>query len=102
MTSFAFNTMIGQVSNVAIEAVGGKFYILFIVCNFTNALFFWALLPETKKVPLEEMQSLFQNAPIFVAGKDMSQYRTRDLEERYGDAKVEAIAEHVEDYEHKI
>ena len=37
-----------------------------IVCNFTNALFFWAIQPETAKRPLEEMNYLFTNAPIFV------------------------------------
>lgn len=101
MTSFAFNTMIGQVTSVAIPSIGGRFYILFIVCNFANAVFFWALLPETKKIPLEEMHDLFRDAPIFVPGKDMSAYRPRDLEHRLGNAKVDAIAEHIEDYEHK-
>ena len=37
-----------------------------IVCNFTNALFFWAIQPETAKRPLEEMNYLFTNAPIFI------------------------------------
>jgi hypothetical protein len=36
------------------------------VCNFTNAIFFWALLPETSKVPLEAMDNLWENAPWFV------------------------------------
>lgn len=40
MTSFAFNTMIGQVTPIAISRIGYRFYILFVVCNFTNALFF--------------------------------------------------------------
>lgn len=40
MTSFAFNTMIGQVTPIAIEKIGYKFYIVFVVCNFINALFF--------------------------------------------------------------
>jgi hypothetical protein len=33
--------------------IGWKFYYLFIVCNLTNALFFWVFLPETAKRPLE-------------------------------------------------
>lgn len=40
MVSFAFNTMIGQVTPIAIPKIGYRFYILFVVCNFTNALFF--------------------------------------------------------------
>ena len=48
MTSFAFNTMIGQVTPIAITAIGWKYYLVFIVCNLTNAIFFWCFQPETK------------------------------------------------------
>ena len=48
MTSFAFNTMIGQVTPIAITAIGWKYYIVFIVCNLTNAIFFFCFQPETK------------------------------------------------------
>ncbi|KAJ5951168.1 Major facilitator superfamily domain general substrate transporter [Penicillium vulpinum] len=68
MTSFAFNTMIGQVTPIAMTNIGYRFYILFVVCNFTNAIFFWLLLPETKRVPLEEMNQMFTNAPWIVPG----------------------------------
>lgn len=63
MVSFAFNTLIGQVTPIAMESVGWRYYILFVVCNFTNALWFWAFQPETKRRPLEEMNYLFTNAP---------------------------------------
>ena len=63
MVSFAFNTMIGQVTPIAMEKIGWRFYILFVVCNFTNAVYFWATQPETKKRPLEEKNYLFTNAP---------------------------------------
>ena len=59
MTSFAFNTLIGQTTSVAMTNIKWRWYILFCVCNFTNALFFWAVLPETAKRPLEEMNYLF-------------------------------------------
>jgi hypothetical protein len=55
MTSFAFNTMIGQVTPIAVSSIGWKYYILFIVCNLTNAIFFWAFQPETKGLNLEDM-----------------------------------------------
>ena len=74
MTSFAFNTMIGQVTPIALTSLGWKFYILFIVvsptdapfasaptdfatskCNIGNAIFFWCFLPETKGLNLEDM-----------------------------------------------
>lgn len=80
MASFAFNTMIGQVTPIAMTNIGYKFYYLFIVCNFTNALFFWALLPETAKRPLEEMNELFTKAPWIMIGKSKATYATHDLE----------------------
>lgn len=66
MATFAFNTMIGQITPIALEQVGWKYYLTFVIGNVTNAIFFWAFFPETKKVPLEEMHALFTNAPIFV------------------------------------
>lgn len=82
MVSFAFNTMIGQTTSVAIASIGWKWYIVFCVCNATNALFFWAFLPETTKRPLEEMNYLFTNAPLFVPTMKMSDFETHDLEQR--------------------
>ena len=54
----------------------------FIVCNFTNAIFFWAVLPETAERPLEEMNYLFTNAPLFVPGMKRHDFKTHDLEKR--------------------
>jgi hypothetical protein len=82
MVSFAFNTMIGQVTPIAMQKIGWRFYILFVVCNFTNAVWFWATQPETKKRPLEEMNYLFTNAPWFVPTMDMRDFATHDLEHR--------------------
>ena len=90
MTSFAFNTMIGQVTPIALEAIGWKFYLVFVICNFVNAVFFWAFLPETKKVPLEEMNELFQRAPIFVGGKSQ-QFTQGDLEHRIHAIEAEKV-----------
>jgi len=82
MVSFAFNTMIGQCTGIALESIGWKFYLLFVICNFTNTLFFYCLLPETKNRPLEEMNYLFTNAPLFVPGMKIADYQTHDLERR--------------------
>jgi len=57
MTSFAFNTMIGQVTPIAITAIGWKFYV-----------FFWCFQPETKGLNLEDMDELFRKHPTFVPG----------------------------------
>lgn len=98
MTSYAFNTMIGQVTDVAIAEVGGwRFFVLFTVCNFTNALFFWLLLPETKQLPLEEMNYLFTHAPWIVVGTDRAAYRAGnggDLERRAREKEDVVTEEH--------
>lgn len=68
MTSFAFNTMIGQVTPVALAAIRWRYYLLFIICDVTNALFFYLFLPETKRLSLEAMDDLFTNSPWIVPG----------------------------------
>jgi len=85
MVSFAFNTLIGQVTSTAMANIGYRYYYVFIICNFTNALFFWAFLPETAKLPLEEMNYLFSHAPWIVPGTDKTVYNAHyaeDLERR--------------------
>ncbi|KAF2730979.1 general substrate transporter [Polyplosphaeria fusca] len=98
MVSFAFNTMIGQITKPAMTQVRYRYYILFIICNLTNALFFWAVLPETAKRPLEEMNYLFTNAPLFVPGMKKSDYVTHDLEHRVEEIETkQGYAQHVEE-----
>lgn len=85
MTSFAFNTMIGQITAPAIDQIGWKYYLVFVICNFTNAIFFWLVLPETKKIPLEEMNNLFSNSHWIVLGNDRESYKAymaEDIERR--------------------
>ncbi|KAJ5552996.1 MFS sugar transporter-like protein [Penicillium frequentans] len=78
MVSFAFNTMIGQVTAPAIANIGGwGFYIIFCVFNFTNAIFFWLILPETTKLPLEDMNALFRNEPWLVPGTQTHKFIER-------------------------
>ncbi|VUC23055.1 unnamed protein product [Clonostachys rosea] len=74
MASFAFNTMIGQVTPLGMANIGWRFYIVFVVSNITNAAFFWSFLPETGKVPLEEMKRLFTESPLFIGSSDTSKY----------------------------
>lgn len=64
------------------------------VCNFTNAIFFWAFLPETAKRPLEEMRYLFTEAPIFIPGMDTEKFRAgADLERRVEEVQHKQVAE---------
>ncbi|KAJ5811710.1 hypothetical protein N7474_008011 [Penicillium riverlandense] len=96
MTSFAFNTMIGQVTPIAMSHIQYRFYFLFVVCNFTNALFFYALLPETKKVPLEEMNYMFSHAPWIVPGIRKEDYLPHDLERKVEEQEVKQDTAHYE------
>jgi hypothetical protein len=60
--------MIGQVTPIAVTSIGWRYYLIFIITNITNAIFFWAFLPETKGLNLEDMDELFYNSPLFVPG----------------------------------
>lgn len=98
MTSFAFNTMIGQVTEIAVKDVGWKYFLLFVVCNFTNAVFFYLLLPETKLLPLEEMNYLFTNAPWILPGSDKSKYTANsaaNIERRAAEIREKGEVDHV-------
>lgn len=80
MVSFAFNTLIGQITSPAITNIGWRYFILFIVCNFTNAIFFWAFMPETAKRPLEEMNYLFSSTSWFVPSTNSKDLAAPDIE----------------------
>ncbi|KAE9376701.1 general substrate transporter [Stipitochalara longipes BDJ] len=82
MVSFAFNTMIGQVTSPAIHSISWRYFLVFVVCNFTNAIFFWAFMPETAKRPLEEMNVLFSGSNWFVPSMKASDFEIHDLEHR--------------------
>jgi len=104
MVSFAFNTMIGQVTGIAMTDIGYKYYFLFIICNFTNAVFFYLFLPETARLPLEEMNYLFTHAPLLVARHDKNAYKANyaeDLERRAAEIerKGGVLGHHDEDLE---
>lgn len=88
MASFAFNTMIGQVTSPAINNIGWRYFLLFVVCNFTNAIFFWAFMPETKQLPLEEMNILFSETSWFVPGS-APRRTTTELDARVEEAILE-------------
>ncbi|KFZ14498.1 hypothetical protein V501_03197 [Pseudogymnoascus sp. VKM F-4519 (FW-2642)] len=101
MASFAFNTMIGQVTSPAINDIGWRYFLVFVVCNFTNAVFFWAFMPETAKRPLEEMNLLFSVSSWFVPTMNRNEYTANELEHRVQEVIEKDIALHVENTSNK-
>lgn len=103
MVSFAFNTMIGQVTPIAVASIGWRFYLIFIVFNATSAVFFWAFLPETKGLNLEDMDELFRDSPTFVPGSHWSPSSHVDEDaqklaaDRTGSLKKDIRSERIED-----
>lgn len=96
MMSFAFNTMIGQVTDKAMQEVKWKYYYLFIFCGLSNAVFFWSFLPETRKIPLESMDEYWNEAPYFIPGWKPSKNYTKDLEEKTEEIEIKREVEHKE------
>ncbi|EPQ53327.1 general substrate transporter [Gloeophyllum trabeum ATCC 11539] len=84
------NFMIAQVSPIAFDNVGWRYYLVFAVCSMSNALFFWSFLPETKGIPLEELDSYFDSVPLFVPGSGVHvrDARAREEELRRGEIHV--------------
>ncbi|KAJ5086440.1 hypothetical protein NUU61_007747 [Penicillium alfredii] len=78
MTSFAFNTMIGQVTPIAMKNIQYRYYFLFV----------------TKKVPLEEMNYIFSNAPWIVPGSRREDYMPHDLERKVEAQEVKKDTAH--------
>ncbi|KAF7176481.1 hypothetical protein CNMCM7691_002799 [Aspergillus felis] len=101
MVSFAFNTMIGQVTPIGMANSGWRFYILFVVCNFTNAVFFWAMLPETKQLPLEEMKKLFTETPWFIGNSTKSERRVTETSILAQQIKIKGLEDKTGTTEHK-
>ncbi|RVD88243.1 uncharacterized protein DFL_002435 [Arthrobotrys flagrans] len=99
MTSFATNTLIGQVSPIALQNVGWKYFMFFIIANFTNAIFFYCILPETSRVPLENMDQLFDSS-WWIPGwsKEHIARLREELEERTEEIKEkdDGVVQHVE------
>lgn len=59
MAAWISNFMIAQVTPIAFRQIGWKYYLVFAICGFTNAITIYLLFPETKGRTLEEMDAYF-------------------------------------------
>ncbi|PWN48034.1 general substrate transporter [Violaceomyces palustris] len=78
MSSWISNFLIGQVSPKAFDSLGWKYYILFAIFGFTNAITIWAFFPETKGRTLEEMDEYFEKTHWIVPLSDYKPKLSRD------------------------
>ncbi|KAF4547862.1 Sugar (and other) transporter-like protein 59 [Elsinoe fawcettii] len=97
MTSFAFNTLIGQVTSPAINDVSWRYFLTFVICNLTNAIFFWAFMPETARLPLEAMNELFSSTGWFVPSSDTRGLRAAGMAHGSVEEKAELDSIHHEE-----
>ncbi|KAI0451033.1 MFS sugar transporter-like protein [Xylaria acuta] len=89
MTSFYFNTLIGQVTEIAVEATGWRYFLLFVIANEGKCNLLLRYLPEAKPPPLEEMNYLFTHAPWIAARVDPQKYRA-NVERRAEETREKA------------
>lgn len=80
MAAWIANFMIGQVSPIAFENIGWKYYLVFTVCSFTNAITFYLFYPETKGRSLEEMDYFFKHSKVLVPLDHTEIPKPRDTE----------------------
>ncbi|KAJ7195969.1 general substrate transporter [Mycena pura] len=103
--SWISNFFIAQVTSPAFLNIGWKLLdltyldLVFAICGHTNALFIWAFYPETTGRRLEEMDALFENAPLFVPGTpyvSVGDHRAAERELREGTFRPGDLTEHAE------
>ncbi|KAK8850309.1 hypothetical protein IAR55_004226 [Kwoniella newhampshirensis] len=80
MAAWIANFMIGQVSKTAFDNIGWRYYLVFTVCGFTNALTFYLLFPETRGRTLEEMDNYFRDTHWLVPAVKQEHIGARDRE----------------------
>jgi len=81
--------VLAQITPIAIEHVGWRYYSLFIASNFAAGLIYYFFLPETKGKSLEEIAELFGDA---LATEQLEDIDTTGK----GELQVQGVAKHVE------
>ncbi|TXT13409.1 hypothetical protein VHUM_00776 [Vanrija humicola] len=66
-TNWLNNVIIGQITPIAFNKIGYKYFIVFAVCGLSNAIISYFLFPETKNKTLEEIGLLFGDTNVRVA-----------------------------------
>ncbi|KAI8137862.1 general substrate transporter [Fennellomyces sp. T-0311] len=59
ITNWIFNLIFAQVSPIALESIGYKYFYVFMVFNIVDGTIFWLFYPETKGLTLEQIGAVF-------------------------------------------
>jgi len=90
MSAWISNFMIAQVTPKAFAAIGWRYYLVFCILSITNAVTFWAILPETKGRRLEEMEQLWRTSAWFVPAHPPRVLDAKQTEEDMAEGKIRA------------
>ncbi|KAI0784194.1 general substrate transporter [Abortiporus biennis] len=64
--NWAFNVLFSQVSNLAMNNISWRYYLIFIILNAIDFVIIAVLFPETKGKTLEEMNEVFGDSEIVI------------------------------------
>jgi H+/Cl- antiporter ClcA len=78
-----------EVAPTSLDAIGWRFYLVFIVISLVGAIWVWWMFPETKGIPLEEIAAIFgDDDEVVVIGSAIN------VTEKDGTVIVERKTEH--------
>ncbi|KOS39980.1 hypothetical protein ACN38_g9185 [Penicillium nordicum] len=90
------NAIVQQFFPIFLDNEGFYAFYMFAGINFLLALFVWFLIPETKQVPLEEIDTLFGGANHVAQGEEVLAHQKGVRMSHEGSEKPEAVTvEHV-------
>ncbi|TFK75143.1 general substrate transporter [Pluteus cervinus] len=69
--NWAFNTLLSQVSPLAMESIQWKFYLIFVCLNLVDLVIIILFFPETKGKTLEEMDAVFGDVKRNMSADDL-------------------------------
>ena len=72
VTNWIFNLLFAQVSPIALEAIGYRYFYLFMVLNILDGTIFWLFYPETRGKTLEQIGALFGDQVLIQNNEIMS------------------------------
>ncbi|KAI6878325.1 quinate permease [Hortaea werneckii] len=96
-TQWLFNFIITKITPEAVNNIGWKTFIMFGVFCFSNGVFVFLFIPETKQMTLEEIDMLFGGPPPEERQKDVeramsdAQHKTHEIEFNEHGQKPEGV-----------